>query len=153
MSSSSPENQTIEDEQNITDTKDGPLNQSPESKMSPDKRVTRSTTGNLKPKQQFDELQEQEELKFREKRKEEHFKRGVKKRERKNTKSNEHEGKDEKKSSSKKSNKDSEHESSSDDDDDDEIDYHEDDSDYSPEDDPDRPWCICRKPHGNKYEI
>ena len=26
-----------------------------------------------------------------------------------------------------------------------------DDSDYDPDNDPERAWCICRKPHGNRY--
>ena len=26
----------------------------------------------------------------------------------------------------------------------------DDGSEFDPDDDPDRPWCICRKPHGNR---
>ncbi|XP_020906983.1 death-inducer obliterator 1, partial [Exaiptasia diaphana] len=29
----------------------------------------------------------------------------------------------------------------------------EEDSDYDPEYDPERLWCICRKPHGNRFMI
>ena len=27
----------------------------------------------------------------------------------------------------------------------------EDDSDFDPNDDPDKLWCFCKKPHGNRY--
>lgn len=127
---------------------------------SPDKRVTRSTTGNLKPKQQFDEIQEKEEIKHS-KMKEVKAKQTGKKGKNKDGGKNGEDGKDKSSREGKKEedngvlsekgtdDKESGDESSSDND---EVDFHEDDSDYSPEDDPDRPWCICRKPHGNKYE-
>ena len=118
---------------------------------SPEKRVTRSITGNLKPKQQFDEIQEKEELK-NVKRKDGNVKRGRQNKTGKDGKVESSECKKKNDEAAKTKNADgneSEDESSSDDD---EMDFHEDDSDYSPEDDPDRPWCICRKPHGNKYE-
>lgn len=160
-------------EQKQADMEDSPTNlNSPQSQTktlihSPDKRVTRSTTGTLKPKQKFDEIQEKEEYKRKE---------GMQKRGRKKTKAGgqstsaeddkaELTDADEKtaaKSSRKLQtlSKEMERSVSITDDkesndslsEDDEFDFHADDSDYSPEDDPDRPWCICRKPHGNKYE-
>ncbi|KXJ04626.1 Death-inducer obliterator 1, partial [Exaiptasia diaphana] len=47
------------------------------------------------------------------------------------------------------------HESSSSEDDKDSDDeaMEEEDSDYDPEYDPERLWCICRKPHGNRFMI
>ena len=167
----------------------------------PEKRVTRSRTGNLKPKQAFDELQEKLEAeqarRMKEKAKEseklkaqeqnivendgsmddkikgspeteaksadqgnawpktskspqknkqdgvDEIRPSVKKeREKPGSKS-----KDEKASKSLSELSESESESS-----DGEVDFHADDSDYSPEDDPNRLWCICRKRHGNRYD-
>ena len=120
---------------------------------SPDKRVTRSTTGNLKPKQMFDEIQLKVDL-IRAKRKEANAQRSKQKKDGKVDDQSEAEWKgkvDEKPAVKEKKSGEQEtgHELSSDDD---EIDFHEDDSDYCPEDDPDRLWCICKKPHGNKYD-
>ena len=131
-------------EKDMAETRESP-------ELPPHKRVTRSSTGTLKPKQQFDEIQEKEELKNA-KRKDVTPKRGKKK------KADDDDGQSEDESSKRKDKKsvvakknnttdDDESESSSNDDD-----FNEYDSDYSPEDDPDRPWCICRKPHGNRYE-
>ena len=152
VSSSLSESLPKENEENITEMKAGSVQssdgQAARPVHSPEKRVTRSITGNLKPKQQFDEIQEKEELK-NVKRKDGNVKRG---RQNKTGKVESSERKKKKDEAAKTKNTDgneSEDESSSDDD---EMDFHEDDSDYSPEDDPDRPWCICRKPHGNKYE-
>ena len=29
----------------------------------------------------------------------------------------------------------------------------EEDSEFDPDDDPEKLWCFCKKPHGNRYEI
>ena len=151
VSSSLPESPKEKDKDTV-ETTDGTFIKSETAKqvLSPDKRVTRSTTGNLKPKQPFDEIQEKVELKSV-KRKEASTQRSKQKKDIKGNGQSEGEGnKDEKPAVKAKTPGD--HETSDDlSSDDDEIDFHEDDSDYSPEDDPDRLWCICRKPHGNKY--
>ena len=191
----------------------------------PEKRVTRSTTGNLKPKQTFDEIQEKHEEKSKrvkkkaednERLKAQESKKIVENDDNKKTKATdlkepnaeqkgrankskcpsdkvdtrnpgpekteskssemrrkgkqgnaekstkilsgnkekdtqskrakaEKEAKSSAESSEEENQQESESESSEE-----EVDCHADDSDYSPEDDPDRPWCICRKPHGNR---
>ncbi|XP_046865077.1 death-inducer obliterator 1-like isoform X2 [Xenia sp. Carnegie-2017] len=105
-------------------------------------RVTRSITGNLKPKQPFEheERQPVQSAKSKESNK--------KQSRLKKSKSSETDNKDKK---LKEELFTDEEISSGNDDEGSEI--HEYDSDYSPEDDPDRPWCICRKPHGNKFMI
>lgn len=102
-------------------------------------RVTRSITGNLKPKHPFEheERQPVQSAKSKESNKKQS---SVKK-----SKSRETDNKDKK--LKKELFTDEEISSGNDDEG---SDIHEYDSDYSPEDDPDRPWCICRKPHGNK---
>jgi hypothetical protein len=157
VSSTLPESPPEQNEENTTETKDDSMNlNSTESEAgrplrSPDKRVTRSTTGNLKPKQPFDEIQEKEELRNA-KRKEGNTGRSKKKEV--DGQSSDADGKEKRneKFAAKTKNSDDNRENESSSDNDDWLDYREDDSDYSPEDDPDRPWCICRKPHGNKYE-
>ena len=166
VSSSLSENPSKQSEENTSETKNESMpasssdDQPGRRGLSPDKRVTRSTTGNLKPKQPFDEIQEKEELKNAQ-RKDAYAKRARKKKDiddeqstddSKVESSDSKKMKDEKPVRVKKDIADDEESVSSSDNDDDELDFHEDDSDYSPEDDPDRPWCICRKPHGNKYE-
>ena len=144
-----PEKEDSLKEQNKTEI-DGtlsPVSQSSTPAVSPAKRVTRSTTGNLKPKQKFDEIQAKykKEEEKRGKRNE-----GRKEGKRKGKKYNDKTSQKRKKQTGAKSDDDEIFDEASSDDD--EIDFYEDDSDYSPEDDPDRPWCICRQPHGNKYE-
>lgn len=158
VSSTLPESPPEQNEENTTETKDDSMNlNSTESEAgrplrSPDKRVTRSTTGNLKPKQPFDEIQEKEELRNA-KRKEGNTGRSKKKEV--DGQSSDADGKEKRneKFAAKTKNSDDNRENESSSDNDDWLDYREDDSDYSPEDDPDRPWCICRKPHGNKFMI
>lgn len=125
-----------------------------------DKRVTRSLTGNLKPKQPFDKIQELEEVKIAK------LKETLPKRERKTKKLNQdgqntiqdvqnmdpnaNDSQDENLVEPMRPSDDWELLDESSSDDGNGVDIHQNDSDYCPEDDPDRPWCICRKPHGNK---